>query len=361
MSIPTTRPELACEIVPEGVIAARRQPDSALLASAAFAPFGPDAPRSGYTPYIDRDAPRVAVPGMHTGDRHQRDAVVRALKNALEQVGGRNGAVTLVIPDTAVRVLFLDFDSLPSKPSEAIPLIRFRLRKMVAFEVDDAAIGYQAMPGTSGIRVIASALPNSVLQEYESMVREAGFEPGVVLPSTLATLGMVSDDYPALVVKANSQAVTTAIVRGQEVLLYRTQELAAPPSTPEEIEAAALAAPSGASEDSGHILDQIETEHERVQAEQDRAHSQFLAAQVGVEVDLLHALSVATAFYEDTTGSPASVALVAGELDTHYWQSLVGPEHISLREMVTSDDIGTALDSGLSRAQLAAVCGALRG
>ena len=37
MSVPTTRPEFACEIVPEGVIAARRQAGSALLASAALA------------------------------------------------------------------------------------------------------------------------------------------------------------------------------------------------------------------------------------------------------------------------------------------------------------------------------------
>ncbi len=356
MSIPTTRPELACEIVPEGVIAARRQPDSALLASAAFTRFGPDAPHSAYTPYIDKDAPRVSVPGMHSGDPQQRDAVVRALKNALEQVGGRNGPLTLVIPDTAVRILFLDFDSLPSKPAEAIPLIRFRLRKMVAFEVDEAAIGYQAMPGAAGIRVIASALPKTVLQEYENMVREAGFEPGVVLPSTLATLGMVMDDHPALVVKANSQAVTTAIVRGQEVLLYRTQELAAPAATPEEIEAAALLASVP-----GDVLGELESEHDRDQLQQDRAHSEFLATQIGVEADLLHALHVATAFYEDSTGSPAPVALVAGELDTHYWQSLIGPEEITLQDIVSSEDMGTALDSGLSRAQLAAVCGALRG
>jgi type IV pilus assembly protein PilM len=354
MSNSTVRPELACEIVPQGVIAARRQPDSALLASAAFAAFGPDAPRTAYTPYIDKDAPRVAVPGMHTGDPHQRDAVVRALKNALEQVGGRNGALTLVIPDTAVRVLFLDFDSLPSKPSEAIPIIRFRLRKMVAFEVDDAAIGYQAMPAASGVRVVAAALPQSILQEYESMVREAGFEPGVVLPSTMATLGMLPEDQPALVVKANSQAITTAIVRGQEVLLYRTQELAAPSESAEEA-AAKAALPQ--EDDPEEMLEELESE----QAAADRIESEAIATQAGVETDLLHALSVATAFYEDTIGGATPVALVAGELDTHFWQSLVNPEEISLRDMVTSEDMGTATDSGLSRAQLAAVCGALRG
>lgn len=352
MSVPTTRPEFACEIVPEGVIAARRQAGSALPASASFVAFGPDAPHGGYTPYIDKDAPRVSVAGMHGGDRSQRSAVVRALKSALEQVGGRNGPVTLVIPDTAVRVLFLDFDSLPAKASEAIPLIRFRLRKMVAFEVDEAAIGYQAMPAGTGVKVIAAALPQGVLQEYEAMVREAGFEPGIVLPSTMATLGLLSEDEPALLIKASSQAVTTAIARGQQVLLYRTQELAAPAATADEIEAAALAA-----EDPEEMLDELESE----QATIDRNASEAIATQAGMELDLLHALSVATAFYEDTMGHPATAALVAGEMDTHYWQSLVGPEEIALRDLVTSEDMGTALDSGLSRAQLAAVCGALRG
>ena len=50
-----------------------------------------------------------------------------------------------MVPDAAVRVLMLDFDSLPAKVQEAMPIVRFRLRKLMPFEVDDAAVSYQVM------------------------------------------------------------------------------------------------------------------------------------------------------------------------------------------------------------------------
>jgi type IV pilus assembly protein PilM len=54
---------------------------------------------------------------------------------------------------------------------------------------------------------------------------EAGFEPGCVLPSTLACLAAVDDAEPALLVNANSLGVTAAIVRGGVLLLHRSVDL----------------------------------------------------------------------------------------------------------------------------------------
>ena len=75
--------------------------------------------------------------------------------------------------------LLLDFDSLPPKLADALPILRFRLRKLVPFEVEDAAVSYQAMPGKTGVvRVIVAVSPAAVLAEYEAAVYEAGYEPG---------------------------------------------------------------------------------------------------------------------------------------------------------------------------------------
>ena len=52
---------------------------------------------------------------------------------------GRRGAA-LILPDNSVRIAVLDFDNLPDKEEERRPLIRFRLRKSVPFDVDDAAL-----------------------------------------------------------------------------------------------------------------------------------------------------------------------------------------------------------------------------
>ena len=66
-----------------------------------------------------------------------------------------------------MRVLLLDFDAMPAKAAEALPLIRFRLRKLVPFEVEDAAVSYQVMPGklTEPVRVIAVISPGPVVAE----------------------------------------------------------------------------------------------------------------------------------------------------------------------------------------------------
>jgi type IV pilus assembly protein PilM len=77
------------------------------------------------------------------------------------------------------------------------------------------------------VRVVAVAIPRAVLEEYETVVREAGFEPGAVLPSTLAALSGLEDTAaaPALVVNAGPQSVTTAIVQNGVLLLHRSVDM----------------------------------------------------------------------------------------------------------------------------------------
>ena len=71
-------------------------------------------------------------------------------------------------------------------------------------------------------------MPRELLADYELVVREAGFEPGAVLPSTLAALaGLPEGDAPLLVVNAGREGVTTAIVKAGVLLLHRTVDLGA--------------------------------------------------------------------------------------------------------------------------------------
>jgi len=130
-----------------------------------------------------------------------------------------------------VRVLLLDFDTLPAKAAEALPVVRFRLKKLLPFDADGAVVSYQIMSGTAGaarggLRVVAVAIPREVLDEYEAVVRDAGYEPGAVLPGTLAAIaGLADDDAATLVVNAGPQAVTTAIVDKGVLLLHRSVDM----------------------------------------------------------------------------------------------------------------------------------------
>ena len=132
--IDALRPRLACEITPAGVLAAR--PGSVAEAGQSqdvmthFAPL-----RLG-----------VLVPGLKAPAMTDRAAISSAIGQALEPIAERAKKVTVVVPDASVRVLLLDFDTLPTKTADILPILRFRLRKLVHFEVEDAAISWQVLP-----------------------------------------------------------------------------------------------------------------------------------------------------------------------------------------------------------------------
>ena len=71
-------------------------------------------------------------------------AIRQAIESALGSVGGRSRDVIAILPDTSVRVVLLDFETLPPKRDEAEAVVRFRLKKSLPFDPDDARISYHA-------------------------------------------------------------------------------------------------------------------------------------------------------------------------------------------------------------------------
>lgn len=203
------RPPVAVELSPEGVLAAA-SPGQDQLAVYAFEPLPAGA----------------LVPDLAEKNLRAPEVVSAAVRTALSQLSTRTRSVTLVLPDTVVRVFVLDFDSLPSRPEEALPVLRFRMRKMIPFEVEQAGLSYQVLVETKNeVKVLAAVLPGPVLQEYEAAIREAGHEPGAVLPKSLAALGAIDSEDPILVANLGELALTTCITHGHDLLLYRTLDL----------------------------------------------------------------------------------------------------------------------------------------
>jgi type IV pilus assembly protein PilM len=208
-SQPGARPPVAVELSPQGVLAA-------------------GSPGPGQPPvYAFEPLPAGAiVPGIGEQNLCAPEVVANAIRAALGQVSPRTRAVTLVLPDTVVRVFVLDFDALPAKAAEAIPVLRFRLRKMIPFEVEHAGVGYQMLvENKTECKVLAAVLPGAVLAEYEAAVREAGYEPGAVLPASLAALGAIDSPEPVLAANLGALALTTSITTAEDLLLYRTLDL----------------------------------------------------------------------------------------------------------------------------------------
>lgn len=208
---------LACEITPSRVIAARGSSRTIDSASARSLSAG------------------AVVPGL-TGDNVVRPEELRSvLEDVLTTVGGHGRDITVVLPDSVVRVVLLDFESLPDKYQDAEGVIRFRLKKSLPFDIDKALLSYYVRRTSSGVKVVAAVAQPTVIEQYEGAFRAAGYQPGVVLPSSLAALGAVEADRPTLVLKVDAETTTVTIVDQNQLLLFRTLEGGAKAVTGERI------------------------------------------------------------------------------------------------------------------------------
>ncbi len=212
------RPRLAVEIAANYVIAARADAGRALDI------------------YTARALPAATVaPNLVSANIVDSAALRQGLADALATVGGRSRDLIAVLPDAAVRVVLLDFDTIPEKRQDADAVVRFRLKKSLPFDVDKAAVAFQAFAANGGVRVVAAVALASVVQEYEAIFRELGYEPGVVLPATLAAIEPLDAGPATLVVKVDAPTTSVAIVQGGELLLFRTLENADAAVDPERL------------------------------------------------------------------------------------------------------------------------------
>jgi type IV pilus assembly protein PilM len=208
------RPSAAIELTPDGVLA-------------AALPGRNETPAYAFEPL----RPGLIVPSISEANMPSPETVSAAIRSALRSVSPHTRAVTIVVPDTAVRVFVLDFDTLPTRAAEAVPVLRFRLRKMVPFEVEHAGVSYQVLSQSkTECRVLVAVLPSTVLEEYEGVVRAAGYESGAVMPSTLAALAAMDSTEPILAACLSRASITTSITHGDDLLLYRTLDLPEDPN-----------------------------------------------------------------------------------------------------------------------------------
>lgn len=192
----------------ERVVAARAADKMAALESAA-----------------SQTLPSAALaPGLQQTNLVARQPVVLAIRESLEVISGRSHDVILILPDATTRIMLLDFETLPEKPEDAEGVVRFRLKKSLPFDIDQSAVSFDRQTAQNGLRVIAAVTPRSVLEEYESAVKEAGYNPGTVMPSTIAALGAVDATQPTMVIKVESGTTTFAIADHDQLLLYRALE-----------------------------------------------------------------------------------------------------------------------------------------
>jgi type IV pilus assembly protein PilM len=243
-----------------------------------------------------RSLPAGAVtPTLSGTNIHQPELLRKSLAETLSAVGGtrRTCDVVAVLPDAAIRVLLLDFETLPDNDEEAAAIIRFRLKKSLPFDVEHSSLSFDRVRINGTLRAIVALSPAPVIAEYEQAFRDAGYEPGVVIPSVIGSLGLVDVDRPAMLVKVDRETTSIALADSSGLSLMRTLE-----------HPSGMASPS----------------------------------------ELLNAVHASLIFYEDSMGQPVSRVLLTGAAaDANTLAALRSELSVTIGELATTSGEGRVL------------------
>jgi type IV pilus assembly protein PilM len=205
----TPHPPLAIEISPEQVAAVRFSRGNGIHGFAIE-----DLPAGGLVPSaIETNLTNPA-------------AVKAALSAVCRTLDAKDEDVALLLPDPVIRVFVQHFDDFPRSAQEAIPMLRWKLKKSVPFEVDETLLSYMRQaPRADGVDVVTAIARLRIIREYESLLEGLGLRPGVVLSSSLAAVTILEDQRPTLLARVSGTSLTTAIVREGVLAGYRCTEL----------------------------------------------------------------------------------------------------------------------------------------
>ncbi len=173
--------------------------------------------------------PGAVTPSLTAVNVQDRHAVIGSIQRVVEKLGIRPRRVALVIPDTAVKVSLLRFDSVPSRRDDFDQLVRWQLRKSAPFPVETASVTYSAAlaPAEGGREFVVEVARRECVSEYESVCGDAGLYAGLVDIATFSLLGILTGaDAPAgdwLLVHVRPDYTSIAIVRDDAVIFYRNR------------------------------------------------------------------------------------------------------------------------------------------
>jgi type IV pilus assembly protein PilM len=196
-------PEFAFEIAADGIAMSRTRPP----AVAQHVPI----------------APGVIVPSPLKDNVTDPEAFAEAVRKLVPPTSGRGRrTAALILPDNSIRLAVADFESIPAKEEERLALVKFRLRKTLPFDIDEAALSYHVQHGN---KVVAAITPSDIVARYEAPFRAAGLDPGFVTSSSLALLELLPVTGSLLVAHRGPGSLTVLAVREGVLTLARSLEL----------------------------------------------------------------------------------------------------------------------------------------
>jgi hypothetical protein len=187
--------------------------------------------RHGFRIRAWREAPLGRDPFQHGplgGPLRDPAAFQTLVAGLVQQIPGGVRDASLVVPDTWLRVTFAESGDLPRAADARDEVLRWKLRRLVPFRVDDLRISaaeVEPLPGQAEPRrLLLGFAIEALLAQVEEAFAASGVRLGHVSNTSLSLLSAVpglTDDRIAALVVVGDEGYTLIFARGGEPVLHR--------------------------------------------------------------------------------------------------------------------------------------------
>jgi len=163
---------------------------------------------------------------------HDPAALSAAIRSVLDRLSSRPRRIALALPDSVGKLSLVRFEKVPAKTQDLDQLIRWQVRKAAPFRIEDAQVSWVPgiVPPEGGREFIVTIARRDVIESYERACEAAGAYPGIVdlatinlVNAVLATDGRAVPSADWLLVHIAADYSTMAVVRGANVIFFRTR------------------------------------------------------------------------------------------------------------------------------------------
>lgn len=135
----------------------------------------PRVERVSYAPF----APSTLQISLREQNVLDPDAFVAGLKSAYNLLLCRSERVAVSLPDAVSRIMLLDLEGRFKSRSEALDLIRWKLKKSIPLDAADTHLDYQqlAVRENGDLALLVALVSRSVISQYEDLITQAGLSP----------------------------------------------------------------------------------------------------------------------------------------------------------------------------------------
>jgi Tfp pilus assembly PilM family ATPase len=176
--------------------------------------------------------PGAVEPALNAPNIHDPGALASAIGSALDKLPARPKRIALVLPDSVGKLSLLRFEKIPEKEQDLDQLIRWQVRKSAPFKIEDAQVAW--VPGIAlpagGREYVVTVARRDIIEGYERACEAAGVHPGIVdlatvnlINAVLGAEGRAAQSADWLLVHLATDYSTLAVVRGSDVIFFRTR------------------------------------------------------------------------------------------------------------------------------------------